>query len=182
MFPLSLNAKKSWCHTGFDFFPWNKKKLTYIYFFISDIFFSNNLCKRKVIFCTIQDFHFDFTSVAKDKAPKLCMMPGIYLMLHFIGKFRGGGGEEGGSTQAVSDLSSKLNTIKSLRVLRVLRPLKTIKVKGTEWSLPRFTMINHVLILEFCCSVFQSSRLCSTALLIRSRMCLTFLSCIYSFM
>lgn len=43
-------------------------------------------------------------------------------------KYRGGGGDpEAGGNQAVSDLSAKLNTIKSLRVLRVLRPLKTIK-------------------------------------------------------
>ncbi|CAL8143658.1 unnamed protein product [Orchesella dallaii] len=33
----------------------------------------------------------------------------------------------GGEGEPASDLSSKLNTIKSLRVLRVLRPLKTIK-------------------------------------------------------
>jgi len=40
--------------------------------------------------------------------------------------YRSGEGAEKGSSH-VSDISAKLNTIKSLRVLRVLRPLKTIK-------------------------------------------------------
>lgn len=53
----------------------------------------------------------------------------LFLFKNAMVKYRGGGGdpETGGGSQAVSDLSSKLNTIKSLRVLRVLRPLKTIK-------------------------------------------------------
>ncbi|XP_035706296.1 voltage-dependent calcium channel type A subunit alpha-1 isoform X5 [Folsomia candida] len=51
----------------------------------------------------------------------------ICALIAFFFSNQSGGSDEGGGGGGVSDISSKLNTIKSLRVLRVLRPLKTIK-------------------------------------------------------